>query len=549
MFCLQCGEKMPDNSKFCIKCGTKISVDGVAEVISIEEPVKVHSQPNVPQPQSDNRKKLGIIALVVALPIIGVIAFFALRSGAEDEYILADATTIPDYIEQIDAAHIETSTNVEPQSPTIGEVEWMTITNTGAEFTFTIPSSWSYSYGEWDSIRVSGEGVGGTISMVAGPIPADAIVGQIEDSTSRQEILFVNSHSGFMLEFDDRDSILWVDKNSELMASLYHGGNRSIFIDNEDTILQIVRSLTSTSTTAQVAEVAWLDLDMWSGFATISIPHAWYYSFEEQGPFTFWNITGVGARGAIVNMTVWESTLGDLNMHLDNARYSQFVFNDMHNGYMFEFPDVPDWDTNISWLRMDSGILVSLNHDGNRSIFTDNEDIILQIARSLTTVTVDVLQDNIVEVDTSSDADISVVGFEQLTVNNIGIHWLFERAADDVALAFGETPDVWDVPEQNEHILFFSDMSFIFDYYDRNTVIQISFLNPESTRLNQTESFRLEMSEIRNMFTVISEGYEFPWEGPEFYLISVHSQDFYLDFQYDSQNTLQSPSFLSIRRR
>jgi hypothetical protein len=58
--------------------------------------------------------------------------------------------------------------------------------------------------------------------------------------------------------------------------------------------------------------------------------------------------------------------------------HTAFRFDTGDEGYMFERPD------SILWLHPhwgDSG--VSLWHDGNRSVFTNNEDLILRIVRSL----------------------------------------------------------------------------------------------------------------------------------------------------------------------
>jgi hypothetical protein len=54
-----------------------------------------------------------------------------------------------------------------------------------------------------------------------------------------------------------------------------------------------------------------------------------------------------------------------------------FLFDDEQSGYMLEFP------TSIIWAR-ESYISVNLFHEGDRSVFTDNEDLILTIVRTLT---------------------------------------------------------------------------------------------------------------------------------------------------------------------
>ena len=91
MFCHKCGNKTQESSAFCHKCGARLS---------LPEP-KVHTQANVPT--SGNRKKIGIIAVIAALiPIIGVVAFFALRSGDDNGAALARAPDSTAYVAQVE---------------------------------------------------------------------------------------------------------------------------------------------------------------------------------------------------------------------------------------------------------------------------------------------------------------------------------------------------------------------------------------------------------------------------------------------------------------
>ena len=100
MFCHKCGTKLLEGSAFCQKCGAKLS-----------PPLpQAHTQTNVPS--SGNRQKKGIIAAIaVLIPVIGIVAFFALRSGDEGETILATVPDAPAY-----EALVET-----PENPALPE--------------------------------------------------------------------------------------------------------------------------------------------------------------------------------------------------------------------------------------------------------------------------------------------------------------------------------------------------------------------------------------------------------------------------------------------
>jgi len=121
--------------------------------------------------------------------------------------------------------------------------EWIIVTNSIEEFTLSIPSSWDYSHGEWDSIRISDEGIGGTISMTVNYVSSGTVRGQIQESSSRREFSFDNSNIGLILEFSDRDSMLLVDESFGFLVSIM----ADAFTDNEDLVLQIVRTLTPAS--------------------------------------------------------------------------------------------------------------------------------------------------------------------------------------------------------------------------------------------------------------------------------------------------------------
>ena len=134
------------------------------------------------------------------------------------------------------------------------------------------------------------------------------------------------------------------------------------------TILLLLFAVCSPGAAREVDTTGWVDI------GGLRIPSAW--SFEEDEP-EGWYITGEGAGGAI-QMFRGYGFAGSLEMIIEESISSQaFLFDDKQSGYMLEFPD------SIIWAR-ESYISVNLFHEGDRSIFTDNEDLILTIARTLT---------------------------------------------------------------------------------------------------------------------------------------------------------------------
>jgi len=125
----------------------------------------------------------------------------------------------------------------------------------------------------------------------------------------------------------------------------------------------------STDTTA----LDWID-----AMGMISIPTI--LSYEEVGLHGELIITGDILTS---EADIWGDTwmyvgplMGDFEPLIDGAE--SFVFDDGHIGI---FSKTFDLDI-MAWIRMD-GMLVTLRHGGDMSIFTDNEELILQIVRSL----------------------------------------------------------------------------------------------------------------------------------------------------------------------
>jgi len=121
-----------------------------------------------------------------------------------------------------------------------------------------------------------------------------------------------------------------------------------------------------------IAALDWIDLGM------IRIPTI--LSYEEVGLHGEIMITGDVLEPRV---DVWGDTwmyvgplMGDFESLVEDAE--SFMFDDGHMGIFVE-----NFDLDImGWIRED-GNLVTLRHGGDLSIFTDNEELIIQIVRSL----------------------------------------------------------------------------------------------------------------------------------------------------------------------
>ena len=111
----------------------------------------------------------------------------------------------------------------------------------------------------------------------------------------------------------------------------------------------------------------WIDLEM------VSIPSV--FSYEEVGLVGGIVITSDILNSHAIAMYVGP-LMGDFETLVDNAE--SFAFDDGHVGLFMESFDYGV----MGWIRED-GNLITLRHGGDMSIFTDNEELILQIVRSL----------------------------------------------------------------------------------------------------------------------------------------------------------------------
>jgi len=133
-------------------------------------------------------------------------------------------------------------------------------------------------------------------------------------------------------------------------------------------VMLLLLAVCSQSAAREIDTAGWVDI------GGLKIPPAW--SFSEGEPDS-WDITGEGAGGSI-RMFLGYGLSGPIEALIEESISSQaFLFDDGQSGYMLEFPQA------IAWTRESRTKDLLLYHDGDRSVFADNEDLILRIARTL----------------------------------------------------------------------------------------------------------------------------------------------------------------------
>ena len=146
------------------------------------------------------------------------------------------------------AAPQESEVVAEIPEPTAAAEEWMTITNPLGEFTLSIPASWSYYHEANNSwIDIDGEANGVELLFDADTMNLDPLEFEYakEESMSWDYFEFDDGHLGYVFMWPDA---IWWSNNvmpRHMHLTLYHGGDMSIFTDNEELILRVARSLTS----------------------------------------------------------------------------------------------------------------------------------------------------------------------------------------------------------------------------------------------------------------------------------------------------------------
>jgi|GEM_PF-5642928 len=266
----------------------------------------------------------------------------------------------------------------------------------------SIPPTWEYEYGRWGSLNFSSNDVADPISMGLSEFLS---IGDIVDSTGRfmevvydadsfQEFVFNDGHIGFKLE--NPTHISWVRDDTWMHLSLIHDGARSCFTNNEAIITAIARTLTNPFTNVTVEMTQTEDTEpinvtspdlvtITSPFNDfrLSIPSTWSYqarTFEDGWQDVM--VLGDAFLGTVY-LYISGLTVGHISMLIeDDTIVQEFVFNDGTQGYMLETPRRISW-IHDSWMSKE--IFFDLEgHGGNRAVFTNNEDLILGIVRSLT---------------------------------------------------------------------------------------------------------------------------------------------------------------------
>ena len=192
------------------------------------------------------------------------------------------------------------------------------------------------------------------------------------------------------------------------------------------------------------ARIYWMDV-----YGRIRIPPEWDYDIYSEDDSTEWII--ISGTGDDILMLIGYIIDGPLETALEESvSYQEFRFDSGLPGYMIEFSDSIVWVYEDSWW---DGLM--LYHDGDRSIFTDNEAIILAVAATLTYGKTEVAYVKIDENSTSSFLD-----FIQLPLLIDDVVWV-GRNDYDLREKYGLTDDDMDndyalVNEIEEWISYFA---------------------------------------------------------------------------------------------
>ena len=285
MFCHVCGKKMAKDAGFCHSCGAKRVAEGITgqnqdesdmsrPSYTLETPAHMVGRVT----QNKNHIKVGaIVAIILLISIIGLISFFALRTGSEDESILVDTPTVSAYATESDghayAQEIEYSMSETPQLQYIEESPFEPLVDTNGWIRMgylRMPPAWDFgevhrlcgSTGEiipseeatrYDRQRTILGNFENDIWMSAEfsihdhPVVDTVAIlyDALNNHTSSRIVNFDDRHSLVMYELPDR--IVWLHESewgdAFTIVNLYHNGDRSIFENDEDTIMTIVSTI------------------------------------------------------------------------------------------------------------------------------------------------------------------------------------------------------------------------------------------------------------------------------------------------------------------
>ena len=136
---------------------------------------------------------------------------------------------------------------------------------------------------------------------------------------------------------------------------------------------------------AEYMPVAIIDTSDWvivtdvNGEFALNIPASWDYRHEEWGGISIfgeYNGTEFLLEAHTMNLDPFEYE----GSKAESLSWDYFLFDDGHLGYVLIWPDFITWSNN----SMPRHMHLTLHHSGDMSVFTDNEDFVLRIARSMT---------------------------------------------------------------------------------------------------------------------------------------------------------------------
>jgi len=166
-------------------------------------------------------------------------------------------------------------------------------------------------------------------------------------------------------------------ENTELKYELI-GYDQSFFHEGFDSETRFTKyqPLESSQATPQQGEEGWIFLAC--PWFRVSTPPTWQGNEIFRAPSAPGEAEVFGdGIGDSIEIRIFDSPISDPQMVINEYPSLEiFQFDDGHLGYMLERPN------GITWFRLDS-LGISLSHGGNRTVFTDNEETILRIARSL----------------------------------------------------------------------------------------------------------------------------------------------------------------------
>lgn len=270
MFCMNCGEKLLAEAKFCPKCGNETGSVGTTPPPASSAPqISPPPVPTAPQlPPPPPRKKTGMIVAIVIVAVILVAAvplglFFVVRTTETNGVRTADAARenrenreySQEYTEEAEESEIaETAPSPAPApadspAPTPMPVyRWITIEHIdefGTDiFSVQIPDFFSFEATR-SGFVIDGNG----LQMVAGEFRRhddywEWLVYGIHTNQFgervREDFPFDDGRQGFLLE--EENSVLFYDDT--LFFRVIHDGDMALFAENRTTILQMAWSLT-----------------------------------------------------------------------------------------------------------------------------------------------------------------------------------------------------------------------------------------------------------------------------------------------------------------